>query len=642
MGVLGLEGAVETADSDVAMSINTTSPSETGAETVPAGSSITADMSPIGLPGQSLYVDSGADRVHVVHHRPPAQPRRDVAVVLCPPFGWEEEAAHRSLRAWATQLAQAGYPAVRLRYPGTGDSSGLPTEPDRLGAWSRSVAAVADWIRAAEGVRAVVALGMGFGSMVAFAAAADGTALDGLALWAAPAKGREVVRQLRAFSRMEHAESFANLPEPPPTEDGAFSAGGYVLSGETIAALEAFDLTGAELAGPLPAGVLLLDREGVGSTDKLRDALARQGVEVAQQPGDGYTAMTLGAQEGRLSPTVAASVRAWLDERSSPLTAPAAMPTQPDPPAPVARASLQIDVDGVTVTETPIEIPQPSGTILSGVLAEPAGDRSPVCAVFVNAGAIDRTGPSRMWVEAARRWAATRGVRSLRVDIEGIGESEGPDNAYVDSARFHDAPLVDQVHHTLDYLQAQGIADRFLLVGMCAGAFWSYHASVDDPRISAFVSLNQRVLVWDDGLGQARDLRRVLVTRAILRIREPESRARVKAILRWLWGVAKGRVRATVTRSGQPLSITAANDLAVSRLLRSSARATFVFARGETLEEELERSGRLADLQASPNIEVERIAVVNHTLRPLWAQDEAHAILDRALDRELQRPPRAS
>ena len=102
---------------------------------------------------------------------------------------------------------------------------------------------------------------------------------------------------------------------------------------------------------------------------------------------------------------------------------------------------------------------------------------------------------------------------------------------------------------------------------------------------------------------------------------KPDSRARVKAILRWLWSVARRRVRAALTRSNQPLSIDAVNETAISRLLASDARATFVFAGGEMLEDELERWGRLADLEASPNITVERIAVVNHTLRPLWAQE---------------------
>jgi alpha/beta superfamily hydrolase len=619
--------------------MTTTSASHIDAAAVADADARGLDTNPLGRAVQSLYIDSGEDRVLVVHHRPAAGQARDCAVVLCPPFGWEEEASHRSLRAWANQLSAAGYPATRLTYPGTGDSSGLPSEPGRLDAWSRSLQSVADWVRGADGVRSVIALGMGFGSLVAYHAAATGTALDGLVLWAPPAKGREIIRQLRAFSRMEHAESFANLPAPPPAADGEFSAGGFMLSAETIGDLEALDLVSLQMAGPLSEGALLLDRDGIGAADKLRDALVAQGIGVSQDAGAGYAAMTLGPQESRLSATVAAAVRTWLDDRSQPLP-PVAPVSDTATWAGTAHASLQLEIDGVTLTETPIDIPLPSGTTLSAVLVEPPSASAPLCAVFLNAGAIDRTGPSRMWVETARRWAALHGVPSLRLDIEGIGESGGSDNPYQDTARLHDPELIGQVGHALDHLQHHGVADRFVLISMCAGAFWSFHVTLDDPRVSTFFSLNQRVLVWDDGLGQARDLRRVFASRAILRVREADSRARVKAILRWMWSVAKRRVRAALTRSEQPLSINAVNETAISRLLASDARATFVFAKGEALEDELERWGRLGDLESSPNITVERIAVVNHTLRPLWAQDQTREILDRGIERELRLPPR--
>jgi hypothetical protein len=35
-------------------------------------------------------------------------------------------------------------------------------------------------------------------------------------------------------------------------------------------------------------------------------------------------------------------------------------------------------------------------------------------------------------------------------------------------------------------------------------------------------------------------------------------------------------------------------------------------------------------------VTIERVAVIDHTLRPGWAQDQLEAALDRALDREFQ------
>ena len=54
---------------------------------------------------------------------------------------------------------------------------------------------------------------------------------------------------------------------------------------------------------------------------------------------------------------------------------------------------------------------------------EPRADASPTV-VFLSAGALDHTGAGRMWVELARRFA-DHGLRCVRVDIDGVGETFG-------------------------------------------------------------------------------------------------------------------------------------------------------------------------------------------------------------------------
>lgn len=51
------------------------------------------------------------------------------AVLLCPPFGWEDVYSYRARRTWANALAQAGFPAPRFDFPGAGDSAGSPRDP---------------------------------------------------------------------------------------------------------------------------------------------------------------------------------------------------------------------------------------------------------------------------------------------------------------------------------------------------------------------------------------------------------------------------------------------------------------------------------------------------------------------------------
>ena len=67
-----------------------------------------------------------------LHEPAGAATRVGTAVLLCPPFGWEEVCCSRSLRGAATLLARAGHPTARLTLPGTADGAGGPRDGDLL------------------------------------------------------------------------------------------------------------------------------------------------------------------------------------------------------------------------------------------------------------------------------------------------------------------------------------------------------------------------------------------------------------------------------------------------------------------------------------------------------------------------------
>ena len=108
-------------------------------------------------------------------------------------------------------------------------------------------------------------------------------------------------------------------------------------------------------------------------------------------------------------------------------------------------------------------------------LPEGEGDR-PLGVVLLNGGAVRHTGPNRMWVEAARRWAA-RGVPVLRLDIEGLGDSDGDPRPYVANARLYDPDLAVQAGQAVADLVDAGVAERWLVAGLCAGASWGFTPS---------------------------------------------------------------------------------------------------------------------------------------------------------------------
>jgi dienelactone hydrolase len=576
--------------------------------------------------------------VYVTLHRPSPDAARDTAVLICPPFGWDEVCSYRPLRAWAGELAESGFPALRLSFPSTGDSGGEARDPDRVGAWIEAVEAGSAWLLAETGAARVAVIGIGLGGLMAVIAAGRGAPIDALALWSVQARGRSLVRQLRAFSKLEVAQFFEGLEVPPPLPEGELEAGGFLLSAETGQALEAIDLATVDLTSLRARRALLLDRDGIAVDAALRGHLEAAGLEVSEAPGPGYGAMTSHPQTARSPAAVIGTVRDWLLGDSSP--APGA-PVIGAAGGAVSTAMIHLR-DGGSVRETPVSIPQAAGT-LSGVLVEPLQDPlHGLRLILLNAGAVRRTGPSRMWVECARRWAAS-GLSTLRLDIEGIGDSDGPTTPYVKDDSLYVAGMVPEVLSAVDYLQTRTGGERFMLGGLCAGAYWSFHAALRDPRVTAIMMLNPRALIWDTGLGPARDLRALMTQPlSVSKIRRLATGPRLHAFLRWMLAAPRRAVRRVLFGDAPAAAVEHELDGALARLRESGKPSLLLFSDHEPLDAELTRSGRVDGMARWPNLTLERIAVRDHTLRPNWAQRRAHEILDRAIEAELTREAAAS
>jgi dienelactone hydrolase len=595
-------------------------------------------------PPERIYLDGASEPAFAVFHRPAGDAMRDTAVVFCPPFGWDETCSYRPLREWAGRLAAAGYPCLRLSFTGTGDSGGSPRDASLVSEWTAAVEAAGRWVKDASSCRRVVVVGIGLGGVVAYLAAGAGAAIDDLVLWGTPARARALVRQLRAFSKLEESQVFAGPEPPPPLPPGELEAGGFLLSAETSHDLERIDLTEVTLPTASARRVLLLERDGIAPDARLKEHLDAAGIEVTVAAGRGYAAMTSHPQRAIPPRGVIARVAAWLDEASTPTPSaagPAALPAG-------ARSSAEIEIGGTHVKETPLAVPQPFGN-LAGVLTEPLGQREPgMCVVLVNAGAVRSIGPNRMWVELARRWAA-RGVTTFRLDVEGIGDADGDTAPYADDEQLYVGELVPQVLAALDVLQRRGLGDRFVLAGLCGGAYWCFHAALTDPRVSAALMLNPRRLFWDPDVAPARDFRylmvnrtpRQLLARALnpatwLKIHVEASGARVRALVLWILAAPKRALLNHALRGPSGAAGRSEFDEAFDRLQAAGKRVMVMFSGDEPLHFELVRSGQMAELERRDNVTLESVTVRDHTCRPISAQRDVHAILDRALELELE------
>ncbi len=618
----------------------------------------------------TLYLRVGREWVFATYH-PAADTRSSTAVLICPPFGWEEVCSYRARREWAADLAGHGYGTLRIDLPGSGDSGGTPADPLRLDAWSDAVRVSTAWLRDSAGARSVAAIGIGLGGLVLCKAAAGGAPLNEAVLWGTPSRGRTLVRELRAFARMEHAQvSVGDEGERATSDSAGVQAGGFALSEETTGALEALDLPALPLSGDHMRRALLLGRDGIEADARLRSHLQESGVRVTLADGEGYSAMMAEPQQARPPTETFARVAAWLEEArvgapEAPGSAPsseapgAAPPSEAPGSAPPTEAveaalptaatldgqaaagrttEIELTIDGARIRETAMHVEQPFGRLF-GILAQPL-ERPPAAlgAVLLNAGAIRRIGPNRMWVDIARRWAA-RGVPTIRLDVEGIGDADGDAARFSDVAELYVPELVDQVRAALDALERDGIATRFVLLGLCSGAYWSFHAALQDPRVSAALMLNPQVLFWDASQETVRELRKAFLRRSSWSraLRGGSSLARARVLLREIPpGVA---VLARRRLAGHRMAAPGDDALqdALRRLDDTGKRALFVFSGEEPLYEELDGAGAIERLGRWPLVELVRIPGHDHTLRPPAARRGACAALDRGLELELER-----
>ncbi len=249
------------------------------------------------------------DPVLAFFHRAGPVRHDRIAVLFCPPFGWEEVCSYPALRTWATDLADAGFPSARLQLPSTGDSGGVPGDPDRLEAWTGAIHEAADWLRETTGADRLTAIGIGLGGLLACRAVASGAAIDDLVLWSVRARGRTLLREMRAFARVI-ADRYPEESRPELLAPGELDLAGFLMSADTAGALESVELS--RLALPQADGrrVLLLERDGLPADPELREHFERAGAAVSVQPTDDYTPMMLdplesaprGARSRRRSP----------------------------------------------------------------------------------------------------------------------------------------------------------------------------------------------------------------------------------------------------------------------------------------------------------------------------------------------------
>jgi pimeloyl-ACP methyl ester carboxylesterase len=428
-------------------------------------------------------------------HESTAPRRFDHGVIICPPIGYEQLHSHRTLRHLADALSRESIPTMRFDWDGTGDSTGIDEDPDRYSTWLENVRDAVRWMREHQGCQQISLIGLRMGATLA-AIATTGHEIGNLVLWAPVMKGRAYVREMKVLSLTSDAPI---RTETPLSND--IEAAGFTLSAETAAALGTIDMLQTR---PECQRALVVSRDDLPTDHRLCNHLRTLEIAAEQITVPGFAQMMAEPHRGQVPDLAIHQITAWLSN---------AIAVDGASYSPVDQSgSDALSASGETDTCTWSDaangeqfrestIPVSSSPELFGIVTEPviATDPCEPMIVLLNAGSSYRIGPGRLNVVLARHLAA-QGFRCLRMDLGGLGDSRvEPGNQENDS---YPATAFRDIDLTLNELTRRFGAQRFVLMGLCSGAYAAFQAAaqIRNPALTEAVLINPLTFYWKDGM----------------------------------------------------------------------------------------------------------------------------------------------
>ncbi len=385
----------------------------------------------------------------------PADGRARGGVVLAQPLGIEATCTYFTYRLVAEAIADRGIAVLRFDYDGTGDSSGLETDPDRLDAWLASLTQAVDLV-ASTGVTALGLAGIRMGGLFAAHEAARRGGVDALALWDPCLSGKSFLREQRFLRLLSETGG-----DPA---DEAVEAPGLRFEPATVKALADLDLKG--IPGTLARRTLALVAPDLSRPRALVRRL--EGTEVEWQEATGQDRLL----DSNSQEPPESTIRRLADWFSSTLDGPPVTVTAPArTTAVVGHSEAGSPVEEHTVALGPLG--------LFGIVSEPTTAAVGPAVVLVNEGNTHHIGQARIWVDLARTLAPA-GIRVLRFDLSGNGDSGARPGQQLHVPRAPEA--IDDVYQAMVGLNPDDPSD-VVLVGFCSGAYQVVEqAMVHPPR----------------------------------------------------------------------------------------------------------------------------------------------------------------
>lgn len=408
---------------------------------------------------------------------PAGAPRRGEGIVLCRPIGYEANCTYETYTQLAEKLANAGFDVLRFDYHGTGDSAGSDADTGRVRAWIDSTLLAIGELKQLAGVSRISLFGVRMGATLAAQAASELGGVESLVMWAPCLTGRAFSRELRAASVSRTGQESNLVPDD-------IEAFGYLYTAETLGALGALDCQ--RLPAPPATRVMVIGRDDMPSGEGPLPAKYREmGVATAFAAWLGYAGMMRDPHEAMIEGATLDRIVDWYCTAAPSVARASPVASMERPPA-MAHA----------ISKTIREIPLTFGPAQSlfGILTEPVINgtqdrRSETAILLLSVGGHCHIGPSRVYVNMARSWAAA-GYRVLRLDVTGIGDSRSRRELL--ACNLTNLYLIDytaDVQAAIDCLAARGYRN-FTVMGICSGSAIAFQTACADTRVTRQILLN--------------------------------------------------------------------------------------------------------------------------------------------------------
>ncbi|MDB5555028.1 MAG: polysaccharide biosynthesis protein [Rhizobium sp.] len=404
-----------------------------------------------------------------------AEPRQ-AAVLLLPPWGFEEMCTRKFFRILSEHLAANGIPSLRFDYPGTGDAPGGPESDLDIGDWDRAVLAAAEWLKSLSGRDKIILVGQGVGGMLAQRLGGDISGVDGIALLAPALNGRAYLREVSLWSKV--VDQGLGLREDQRDNDGV-SIASLKLPAGVAEAIRKTNLTAPQSA--VAGQVLVLERPVRMSDTGFADGLRVLGAHVVFDVYEGYDDLVANPTIQKMPMETIAKLIGWLGH-INPVTEGMRTPEIALPPA---------ELTGEGYRERFMRFGD--NDHLYGVFCMPEV-RQEAASVLILTTAYDRSaGWGRSGVNTARE-LARHGIASFRYDTANVGDSvplpEAPRQILYSTTQNRD------VDAALDLMERE-LGGKVLVSGRCSGGYLALRNAVLDQRLCGVVSVNPFVLYWD-------------------------------------------------------------------------------------------------------------------------------------------------